>query len=69
MTTYWSGICESARATYSGSRPSTAPRGLPVVTAQKRHPRVHVSPRSMTVAVPSLQHSPMFGQRASSQTV
>ena len=40
-----------------------------VVTAQKRQPRVHVSPRSITVAVPSLQHSPTFGQRASSQTV
>ncbi len=60
---------DRARATCSGSRTSTAPRGSPVVTAQNRHPRVQVSPRSMTVAVPSLQHSPTFGQRASSQTV
>ena len=39
------------------------------MTAQKRHPRVHTSPRSITVAVPSRQHSPTLGQRASSQTV
>ena len=58
-----------ARATCSGSRGSTAPRGLPVVTAQKRQPRVQVWPSSMTVAVPAPQHSPTFGQRASSHTV
>lgn len=45
-----------------------------VLTAQKLQPRVHVSPIIMmvAVAVPSLpppQHSPMFGQRASSHTV
>ena len=47
-----------------------------VFTAQNRHARVHVSPRSMMVAVagvssPSLppQHSPRFGHRASSHTV
>ncbi len=62
-------MLESARATCSGSRTSTAPRGWPVVTAQKRQPRVQVSPRSITVAVPSPQHSPTLGQRASSQTV
>ena len=39
------------------------------MTAQKRQPRVQTSPRSITVAVPSVQHSPTFGQRASSQTV
>jgi hypothetical protein len=42
---------------------------LPLRTAQKRQPRVQTSPRSMKVAVPPPQHSPMFGQRASSQTV
>ena len=30
---------------------------------------MHVSPRSMTVAVPTDQHSDWFGHRASSQTV
>lgn len=47
---------------------------LDVLTAQNLQPRVHVSPISMMVAVavwpsPPPQHSPMFGQRASSQTV
>jgi nucleoside-diphosphate-sugar epimerase len=49
-----------ARATCSGSRTSTSPRGSPVVTAQKRQPRVQTSPSSITVAVPSRQHSPTF---------
>lgn len=42
-----------------------------MLTAQKRQPRVHVSPSSITVAVPvgPFQHSPMFGHCASSQTV
>jgi len=57
-----------ANATLRGSPPSTVP-GRPVFTAQNPHERVHVSPRIMNVAVPRLQHSPMFGQRASSQTV
>jgi len=43
------------------------------LTLQNRQPRVHVSPSTMMVAVaaPLLldQHSPMFGQRASSHTV
>src|SRR5678815_2773259 len=68
-TTYFNPSEAIARATCSGSRGSTAPRGLPVVTAQKRHPRVQVSPRTMTVAVPAPQHSPTFGHRASSHTV
>ena len=45
------------------------PVGRPVLTAQKPQARVQVSPRIMTVAVRCSQHSPMFGQRASSQTV
>ena len=56
-------------ATFSGSSRSSQPRGLPVFTAQNRHPRVQTSPMSMMVAVPSAQHSPKLGQRASSQTV
>jgi len=43
--------------------------GLPVLTLQKPHLRVHVSPRIMNVAVPRSQHSPTFGQAASWQTV
>jgi hypothetical protein len=48
---------------------STPSSGRPVLTAQKPHDRVQTSPRIMNVAVPAFQHSPMFGQRASSQTV
>jgi len=43
--------------------------GRPEVTAQKRQARVQTAPRIMKVAVPRSQHSPMFGQFASSQTV
>jgi hypothetical protein len=43
--------------------------GVPCVTLQYPHDRVQVSPRIMKVAVPWFQHSPMFGQLASSQTV
>ena len=39
------------------------------VDAQNPQFRVHTLPRIMKVAVPRAQHSPMFGQRASSQTV
>ena len=40
-----------------------------VLTLQKRQPRVHASPNNMIVAVPPSQHSPAFGQAASSHTV
>ena len=53
----------------SGSCGSSHPRGLPVSTAQNRQARVQVSPMIMMVAVPWLQHSPMFGHMDSSQTV
>ena len=43
--------------------------GVPCTTLQYPHDRVQVSPRIMNVAVPWCQHSPMFGQFASSQTV
>jgi len=42
---------------------------MPLSTSQNRHPRVQTSPISITVAVPPPQHSPTFGQLASSQTV
>jgi hypothetical protein len=58
----------TASATRAGSSRSRA-AGLPCCTAQNPHARVQTSPRIMNVAVPWCQHSPMFGQRASSQTV
>ena len=52
------------------ARPGRAHPGWPLPTAQKPQWRVQMSPISMNVAVRSLaQHSWMFGQRASSQTV
>src|SRR3954454_1180253 len=56
------------RATRAGSSGSCHV-GLPVLTLQKPQRRVQVSPRIMNVAVPRSQHSPMFGQAASWQTV
>ena len=62
-----------AVATCSGSSGSNAGGARDVFTAQKEHPRVHVSPIIIivAVAVPFLppQHSPMLGHLASSQTV
>ena len=55
-------------ATRSGSSGSLWV-GFPVLTLQKPQRRVQVSPRIMKVAVPRSQHSPMFGQAASWQTV
>src|SRR5438094_3685395 len=59
----------TASATRRGSSSSGGPTGLPEGTAQKPQARVQMSPRIMKVAVPCSQHSPMFGQRALSQTV
>ena len=39
------------------------------ITEQKWQRREHLSPRIINVAVLLSKHSPMFGQRASSQTV
>lgn len=58
----------SDSATRLGSSLSTA-AGFPVLTLQKPQARVQVSPRIMMVATPLAQHSPMFGQAASWQTV
>src|SRR4051794_6667968 len=68
MTAWRRPILAMERATRAGSSGSFQV-GLPVVTLQKPQRRVHVSPRIMNVAVPRDQHSPMFGQAASAQTV
>ncbi len=52
----------------AGSCGLSAP-GLPVATLQKAQARVQVSPMIMKVACFCFQHSPMFGQAASSHTV
>src|SRR5262245_40345638 len=56
-------------AALSGSPASSGGGRRAVFTAQKLQPRVQVSPISISVAVPPLQHSSTLGQRASSQTV
>ena len=43
--------------------------GLPVATLQKAQARVQISPMIMKVACFLSQHSPIFGQPASSHTV
>ena len=68
ITTCFSFMSARLSATRRGSSVSRT-GGRPVLTLQKPHERVHVSPRIMMVAVPRLQHSPMFGQLASWQTV
>src|SRR5882724_4996324 len=57
-----------ASATCSGSCGSSW-SGRPVATLQKAQARVQREPRIITVACFCFQHSPMFGQAASSQTV
>ena len=57
-----------ASPTCSGSSASSAP-GSPVFTLQKAQARVQVSPMIMKVACFFSQHSPIFGQPASSHTV
>src|SRR5882762_11769067 len=58
----------SASARRCGSSASSG-AGVPWATAQYAQLRVHTSPRIMNVAALCSQHSPMFGQCASSQTV
>ncbi len=67
ITTYSSPSSRAARPTRSGSSRSSQ-TGRPCSTAQYPQFLVHTSPRIMKVAVRSSQHSPMFGQWASSQT-
>ena len=61
-------ISAIAAATRAGSSMSYL-GGRPWATAQYAQFRVQTSPRIMNVAVPCSQHSPTFGQCASSQTV
>ena len=68
ITTCASPSFSTATATRPGSKTSSA-SGRPVATLQKVHPRVHTSPMIIIVACPWLQHSPTFGQPASSHTV
>ena len=56
------------RATFSGSSQSTV-SGLPVFTPQNPQERVQIFPKIINVAVPSPQHSPMFGQLPDAQMV
>src|SRR3989338_5434482 len=59
----------TACASFCGSSGSSGGAGNAVFTAQNLQARVQVSPITMNVAVPPFQHSGMFGQCASSQTV
>ncbi len=68
ITTCTSPSVATASATRDGSSLSRA-RGIPVATLQKAQARVQVSPMIIIVACRCDQHSPMFGQAASSHTV
>jgi hypothetical protein len=68
MTTCFRPSVFTALATLEGSAASSA-AGRPVFTLQKAQARVQVSPMIIMVACALVQHSPMFGQAASSQTV
>src|ERR1700722_18924767 len=68
-TAYRKPMRATASATRSGSSSSGGPSGFPLGTAQNPHARVQMLPKIMKVAVRCSQHSPMFGQRALSQTV
>ncbi len=65
---YFRPIAATDSATRRGS-PSSSGAGLPVSIWQKSQRRVHTSPPMRNVASRSSQHSKMFGQPASSQTV
>src|SRR3989338_933670 len=59
----------TASASFLGSFGFRGGAGKAVFIAQNLHPRVHVSPMTMKVAVPPLQHSAILGQWASWHTV
>ncbi len=61
-------ISTTASATLAGS-PGSVASGRRVSTRQNPQARVHRSPLTMNVAVPSFQHSKMLGHPASSHTV
>src|SRR5690606_40368788 len=64
----WSSDVCSSDLTFSGSSQSRV-SGLPVFTPQNPQERVHTFPRIINVAVPSPQHSPIFGQLPEVQIV
>ena len=68
MTTWARPRVLTVAATRSGSSVSSA-SGSPVRTLQKAQARVQVPPMIIMVAWRLLQHSPILGQAASSQTV
>ena len=68
MTTWASDRLATASATRSGSFKSSL-SGRPVATLQKAQARVQTEPSIIIVACFFAQHSPIFGQAASSQTV
>jgi len=74
MTIYSTPHSAIAVAVLTGSLTSNGGGARDVFTEQNMHPLVHVSPMIIIVAVatplsPPPQHSPMFGHRASSQTL
>ena len=64
----WQKKKELRRGTRAGSIGSSL-SGMPVATLQKEQARVQVAPRIIKVACFCFQHSPIFGQAASSHTV
>ncbi len=65
-------VAQARVATASATRPgsvASSASGWPVRTLQKLQARVQISPMIIMVAWRWDQHSPMFGQAASSQTV
>ena len=68
ITTWRRPSVATACATRAGS-PASSASGWPVRTLQNEQARVQVSPMIIIVACFCDQHSPMFGQAASSQTV
>jgi hypothetical protein len=68
MTRWLMPSLPTASAMCSGSCGSSW-SGLPVATLQNAQARVQTEPRIITVACFFFQHSPMFGQAASSHTV
>ena len=67
-TTCWRPSLATASPTRRGSSASRC-FGMPVVMLQKEQARVQISPMIIMVAWRLDQHSPIFGQAASSQTV
>ncbi len=69
VSTAWSSCIRSIASAIRSGSSLEGSIGLRVSTRQKPHARVHRSPNTMNVAVPSAQQSDRFGQPASSHTV